>query len=304
MIIDLPDTTTREISKKLVSTRRTGGEVTVGRVLTLIIDTDPGEPAEAAMRASNEASREHPCRIVVVIRGERSAATRLDAQIRVGGDAGASEVVVLNLTGELTEHADAVVTPFLLPDTPVVTWWSGRAPRVPAADRLGRLASRRITDARAAADPAGALSVRHSGYRPGDTDLAWSATTPWRAMLVAALDRPPHAPITSAVVAGPPDVPGLDLFAGWLAHYLKVPVTRSVGSWMIGLDRNDGRVEMTVDADGGVLRSPGHPDGRAPFQRRTTAECLAEELRRLDDDPIYRNALTGLAAVTVTRDME
>ncbi|MFZ2512281.1 MAG: glucose-6-phosphate dehydrogenase assembly protein OpcA, partial [Gordonia sp. (in: high G+C Gram-positive bacteria)] len=110
MIIDLPDTTTRDISKKLVSMRKSGGEVTVGRVLTLIIDTDPGEAAEEAMRASNEASREHPCRIVVVIRADPSGPTRLDAQIRVGGDAGASEVVVLTLVGELTEHAHAVVT--------------------------------------------------------------------------------------------------------------------------------------------------------------------------------------------------
>lgn len=298
MIIDLPDTTTRDISKKLVSTRRAGGEVTIGRVLTLVIDTDPDDAAEAAMGSSNEASREHPCRIVVVIRGDRAAPTRLDAQIRVGGDAGASEVVVLNLFGELTDHAHAVVTPFLLPDTPVVTWWSGRAPEIPAEDPLGRLASRRITDARGAADPTGALAVRRSGYRPGDTDLAWSATTPWRAMLVAALDRPPHETITSAMVAGPPDSAGLDLFAGWLAACLEVPVTRAEGTWLIRLDRADGSVEMTVDDAGGVLHSPGHPDGRAPFHRRTTAECLAEELRRLDHDPVYQRALVGLASVT------
>lgn len=297
MIVELPDTTTRDISKKLVKMRRSGGEVTIGRVLTLIIDTDPGEAAEAAVGASNVASREHPCRVIVVVRGDRSAATRLDAEVRVGGDAGASEVVVLTLSGELTDHAHAVVTPFLLPDTPVVTWWSGRAPAIPADDPLGRLSSRRITDARGAAHPGEALAVRRSGYRRGDTDLAWSSTTPWRAMLVSALDRPPHTAITSALVAGPMDSPGLDLFAGWLSHYLKVPVTRTGGNWTVRLGRSNGDLLMTVDQIGGVLRSPGHPDGRAPFQRRTTAECLAEELRRLDDDPVYRNALEGLSDV-------
>ncbi|GAC57294.1 OxPP cycle protein OpcA [Gordonia hirsuta DSM 44140 = NBRC 16056] len=298
MIVDLPDTSTRIVSKKLVQIRRAGGEVTLGRVLTLIIVTEPGDAAETAVQASNAASREHPCRVIVVIRGRASAPTRLDAQIRVGGDAGASEVVVLELSGDLAGHAEAVVTPFLLPDTPVVTWWPGPAPVSPARDRLGRLSSRRITDARAADDPGLALAALRSAYRPGDTDLAWSSVTPWRAMLVSALDRPPHSPVLSATVVGPADNPGLDLFAGWLAHYLQVPVTRTDGTWLVRLERGDGPVEMTVDEIGGVLRSPGHPDGRAPFQRRTTAECLAEELRRLDDDGVYLNALQGLSGVT------
>lgn len=300
MIVDLPDTSTQDVSKKLVRIRNAGGEVTVGRVLTLIIDTEPGEVAETAVAASNQASREHPCRVIVVTRGDRTAPDRLDAQIRVGGDAGASEVVVLALQGALADHAHAVVTPFLLPDTPVVTWWPGRAPARPASDRLGRLASRRITDARAAADPAAALTERADGYSPGDTDLAWSSTTPWRAMLVSAVDRPPHTDIISALVQGPADSPGLDLFAGWLATALQVPVSRSDGNWLVRLERTDGPLEMTVDEIGGVLRSPGHPDGRAPFQRRTTAECLAEELRRLDADEVYLRALEGLSSVVAT----
>lgn len=298
MIIDLPDTTTKQVSRQLVDMRTAGGEVTLGRVLTLIVDTDPGDGAETAVGAANEASREHPCRIVVVTRGDRSAPTRLDGQIRVGGDAGASEVVVLNLQGELADHAHAVVTPFLLPDTPVVTWWPGRAPERPAADRLGALASRRITDARTAADPGATVAARRTGYSPGDTDLAWSSITPWRAMLASALDRPPHSPISSASVAGPIDSPGLDLFAGWLAAALGMPVRRDAGTWAIRLERADGTLEMTVDDHGGVLRAPGHPDGRAPFHRRSTAECLAEELRRLDADVVYLRALEGLSGVT------
>ncbi|MFM9376089.1 glucose-6-phosphate dehydrogenase assembly protein OpcA [Gordonia sp. VNK21] len=297
MIVDLPDTSTMEISKKLVSMRNTGGEVTVGRVLTLLVDTDADTDAEGPVAASNDASREHPCRIIVVTRGDRRESTRLDSQIRVGGDAGASEVVVLELHGELADHAEAVVVPFLLPDTPVVTWWPGWAPDLPAADPLGRLASRRITDARGAEDPAGFLAARRTGYTAGDTDLAWSATTPWREMLASAVDRPPHMPITSAHVQGPASSPSIDLIGGWLVHALGVPVTRGVGNWEVRLDRTDGPLQMTVDEIGGVLRSPGHPDGRAPFHPRTTAECLTEELRRLDADVVYRAALQGLSGV-------
>ena len=31
--------------------------------------------------------------------------------------------------GELIEHVDSVVTPLLVPDTPVVIWWPGSHPR-------------------------------------------------------------------------------------------------------------------------------------------------------------------------------
>ncbi|EGD56105.1 glucose-6-phosphate dehydrogenase assembly protein OpcA [Gordonia neofelifaecis] len=299
MIVDLPDTSTLDISKKLVQVRRTGGAVTLGRVLTLIIDLDADDDAEDAVEASNRASREHPCRVIMVVRHDRAAESRLDAQIRVGGDAGASEVVVLHLHGSLAEHPHAAVTPFLLPDTPVVTWWPGRAPARPADDKLGRLASRRITDGRRTDDPGAFLSARRVGYAPGDTDLAWSAITQWRAMLASALDRPPHDAVVGARVTGPRDLAGLDLFAGWLAGALGVPVTRGDGEMSVTL-RRDGGGELSLSAgpDGGVIRSTGHPDGRSAFARRSTAECLAEELRSLDADEVYEKALQGLSGVT------
>ncbi|MBM7369127.1 glucose-6-phosphate dehydrogenase assembly protein OpcA [Gordonia hydrophobica] len=298
MIVDLPDTTTEEISKKIVSLRRTGGAVTLGRVLSLVIDLDDGDHVEDAVAASNKASREHPCRVIMVVRHDRSEHSRLDAELRVGGDAGASEVVVLHLTGRLADHPHAVVTPFLLPDTPVVTWWPGRAPARPSDAPLGRLASRRITDSRRSGDPGALLSARRVGYAPGDTDLAWAAITQWRAMLVSALDRPPHTDIVSASVTGPHDLAGLDLFAGWLASALDVPVTRVDGDMSVTLVRSDGELSMSVGPEGGVLRSTGHPDGRSHWARRTTAECLAEELRSLDADEVYESALHGLSGVT------
>lgn len=298
VIVDLPDTTTEEISKRIVKLRRTGGAVTLGRVLTLIIDLNDGDAAEDAVEASNKASREHPCRVIMVVRHDRSTAPRLDAQIRVGGDAGASEVVVLHLRGALADQPQAVVMPFLLPDTPVVVWWPGRAPTRPSDAKLGRLASRRITDSRRSKDPGVLLGARRLGYEPGDTDLAWSAITQWRAMLVSALDRPPHTPIVSARVTGPHDLAGLDLFAGWLASALDVPVSRADGEMSVTLQRADGELSMSVGPDGGVLRSTGHPDGRSHWARRTTAECLSEELRSLDADEVYESALQGLSGVT------
>src|SRR5690606_16620461 len=148
--------------------------------------------AEDAIDAANDASREHPCRVVVLARGDRDAETRLDAQIRVGGDAGAAEVIVLRLTGRLVSHESSVVVPFLLPDTPVVAWWPRGAPEFPSRDSVGRLAIRRITDATYAPDPQATIRGRHATYAPGDTDLAWSRITYWRALLAASLDEPPY----------------------------------------------------------------------------------------------------------------
>jgi glucose-6-phosphate dehydrogenase assembly protein OpcA len=296
MIIDLPATSTETVAKKLVKIRDTGGAVTLGRVLTLVVIADEGEPTEGAIAAANEASREHPCRVIVVSRGNRSASARLDAQLRVGGDAGASEVVVLRLYGELAEHAENVVMPFLLPDTPIVTWWPGEAPECPAADPVGRLANRRITDTTKSTDVQQALASRLANYTPGDTDLAWTETTHWRALLAAALDQPPFDKVTSATVSAPADYPSADLVAGWLRTALQVPVTRRQGSFETSLERADGTVRLEVDNLGNaVLAIPGKPDGRIAMKSLSVARCLAEELRHLDDDEIYHLALLGVA---------
>ena len=130
MIVDLPSSTTSAVNKKLVELREKGGVLAQGRVLTLVIMTDDSGAIEDAIEAANAASREHPCRVIVLARGQRKAAARLDAQIRVGGDAGASDVIVLRGYGALVDpQAGAgMVMPLLLPDAPVVAWWPSEAP--------------------------------------------------------------------------------------------------------------------------------------------------------------------------------
>ncbi|WP_328590553.1 glucose-6-phosphate dehydrogenase assembly protein OpcA [Rhodococcus spongiicola] len=300
MIIELPSTTTGTINKKLIELRETGGAVTLGRVLTLVVCTRESDNAEDVIDAANEASREHPCRVIVVTRGSRSGETHLDAEIRVGGDAGASEVVVLRLHGELADHEASVVVPFLLPDTPVVAWWPENAPAVPALDPVGRLAIRRITDATGAEDPTATIKSRLGSYTAGDTDLAWSRITYWRALLTSALDQPPHAPVVSATVSGLACEPALDVLAGWLADRIEGTVRRQTGELFAELQLANGdriaisrpQAEMTA-----TLSRTGQPDALVPLARRETRDCLAEELRRLDPDQIYEAALTGLSKV-------
>lgn len=297
MIIDLPDTTTSSINKRMVELRETGGAVALGRVLTLVILTEDGD-VEAAVEAANEASREHPCRVLVLATGSRRGSSRLDAQIRVGGDAGASEVVVLRMYGELARHADTVVVPMLLPDTPLVAWWPGQPPDEPALHPVGAMAQRRITDSAMAKRPSAALAGLAERHSDGDTDLAWTRITRWRTLLAAALDQPPYEKITRAVVTGASDSPSTELLAAWLAWALRCPVQRqktAAGGGMVGvrLERASGVVEL-VRPGGNIatLTQPGQPPRRVALSRRRTAECLAEELRRLDPDDVYGDVLT------------
>lgn len=297
MIIDLPKTTSTSVSKKLVRLRNDVGAMTLGRVLTLIIVVDDHE-ADEIIEAANDASRQHPCRIIVVVAGNRRGTNRMDAQIRVGGDAGASEVVVLRLFGALANHGQSVVVPLLLPDSPVVAWWPHEAPADLRKDPIAQMAQRRITDSAESSSPKASLKRLAKIYSPGDTDLAWTRITLWRGLLAAALDGAPYEPVTDAVVAGASDSPSSELLAGWLATVLRVPVRRvrtkaGTGVMSVRLERRSGPVDL-VRPDGSVatLSQPGQPDRRISLKRRGLAECLADELRRLDADEVYEEALT------------
>ncbi|MRH87494.1 glucose-6-phosphate dehydrogenase assembly protein OpcA [Nocardia sp. SYP-A9097] len=300
VIIDMPDTDTREVSKRLIQLREANGVVTMGRVLTLVVCTLDSSEAEGAIDAANDASREHPCRVIVLARGDRNASTRLDAQIRVGGDAGAAEVIVLRLQGELVAHESSVVVPFLLPDTPVVAWWPRGAPDFPSKDSVGRLATRRITDATFAPDPQDAIKKRRGSYAPGDTDLAWSRISYWRALLAAALDEAPFEAVESVTVSGLREEPALDMLAGWLAARLDCPVVRRIGELKVEMRRASVSISIARPQHGrtATLTRTGEPDQRFALARRETRDCLAEELRHLDADDIYAEALTGIERVT------
>nr|WSX72754.1 glucose-6-phosphate dehydrogenase assembly protein OpcA [Streptomyces sp. NBC_00899]WSX81178.1 glucose-6-phosphate dehydrogenase assembly protein OpcA [Streptomyces sp. NBC_00899] len=303
MNIDLTDTTASKINKALVQARRANGSPAVGMVLTLVIVTDE-ENAHDAVKAASDASREHPSRVLAVIKRptgkeQRRGRTHLDAEIRVGSDAGSVETVLLRLYGELTEHAGSVVVPLLLPDTPVVVWWPVDAPAVPVKDPLGALAHRRITDSYAVEEPLRELGVRATTYTPGDTDLAWTRLTPWRSMLAAALDQA-RATVTRAVVESEAENPSAELLARWLADRLGVPVQRVVtkGPVVTGVRLHTADGEIVIDRPGGALATlsiPHQPTRTVALRVRSTAELIAEELRRLDPDEAYAAALSATA---------
>ena len=70
MIITLQDTETREISAKIDELHEERGEAAPGRVLTLLISTNEAE-LEHDLEVANNASREHPCRVIAVAPSSR-----------------------------------------------------------------------------------------------------------------------------------------------------------------------------------------------------------------------------------------
>src|ERR1700735_4788347 len=223
MTIDLTDTTTGAIDQALTEARHRLGGMTLGMVLTLIVVTDEAAQYDA-IRAANQAAREHPCRILAIISRRPKAESRLDAEIRVG-ESSPGETIVLRMYGPLGQHADSVVAQPLVPDAPVVTWWPDEAPEIPAKHPLGALAQRRVTDSAAAESPHEVLADLAEAYQPGDTDFGWTRATPWRSLLAATLD-PPHPPVPAGDIAPGPDHPPADLIAAWLSLRLGVPVSR------------------------------------------------------------------------------
>jgi glucose-6-phosphate dehydrogenase assembly protein OpcA len=298
-MIALWDTSGNDVVKALSAERRNAGGVASGLALTLVGSVDERRVREAETAAATAAAA-HPCRLILVVRSNLSASSsrysesRLDAEIVVGGRLGPAEAVVLRMHGRLARHAESVVIPLLAPDVPTVTWWHDVPPERIATDPLGVLAERRITDVAQTADPAAALRERAEDYAPGDTDLSWTRTTPWRSLLAGALDTGGHEVASITVTADPADPTAL-LLAGWLQTRLGlVPTMRPVESGIraVSLRMRNGS-ELAIESTNGTatLRRTGLPDRAVPVQLRELGDQLAEELRRLGADPIYGSAL-------------
>lgn len=293
----LDDTSGSAVAAAIAAERRRLGSPTTGMVLTLLILSDEDNASDAT-NAAVEAARQHPMRIITLIPRPGKVPARLDAQISVGGDQGPGEVAELRLRGELAGFANSVAVPLLLPDTPVVAFWPGDCPAIPADDNIGKHAQRRITDAATAKDPIAALKARSVGYRPGDTDLTWARLTPWRSVLASACDH--DAPqVTTVTVEAEEGNPSAFLLQAWLRDCLGVDVSLNEstgpGITAVRMTTQDGEISVSrADGVHAVLSRPGVPDAPIALRRRDFAALVSEELRRLDPDEVYGRTITGL----------
>lgn len=295
MSIDMRDTTAGKVARALLDWHHELGNSGSGMVHTFVVATDRDD-FDQAYQAALAANREHPSRILIVVR-DPQAADGLDASIHTETDA-RGDVIVLTMRGRTVEHPGSVLRPLLVPDLPVVVWWPNEAPANLLEDRIGKLANRRITDALGADDPSQAIVDRAYYHSAGDTDLAWTRTTSWRALLAAALDQV-RAPVTGAMVEGATDNAPAALLAAWLRMKLDVDVTveQSEGPGITAVVLETGQGEVAIRRSDGMqalYRVPGQPDRQVALKRRDVNELITEELRRMDDDVVFGEVLAEL----------
>ena len=227
-MIRLDDTSGGAVAAAIAAERHRMGSAATGMVLSLLILTDEEYQADATA-AAVAAARQHPMRIVTLIPrpGPARAAPRRRhrgrRRRRTGRGGGAAAAGPARRPCELGGHPAAAhghAGRGLL---------ARRGPRGPAEDPIGRHAQRRITDCLDAEDVERELLMRKAGYRPGDTDLAWTRLTPWRSVLASAA-RPADGPVIRGLVSAEDDNPSAILLATWLkqvpAGARRAPVQR------------------------------------------------------------------------------
>lgn len=294
MIVTLTDTTSSLVGAEVRRIHRVTGTGS-GLVHTLVTICD-SQHAEEALDLAQRSAQAHPCRLLMAV-NTRSRRDRIDAEIRAGEGA-PGDVIVMRLSGATVQHPEAVLRSLLLPDAPVIAWWPWGPPTQLSTDPLGALAVRRITDSASATDPCAALITRASHHRPGDSDLCWARTTPWRGLLAAALDQHPVRVHSARIESAPGNAPAR-LIGAWLGLRLGVEVTHAVsdqpGIASVSLTTAGGDIEVRrIDGRSAVYRIPGEPARSVALERREVPALMAEELRRLDDDVVQGEVMDAL----------
>src|SRR5690606_10229460 len=132
--------------------------------------------------------------------------------------------------------------------------------------------------------------------------FAWARLTRWRGLVASAYEVPPVSVPSSVEALGTDGNPTVLLMASWLHHTLGVEASilpppsadpDSAGVHGVRLVREDGTIELTrVSDDSIVMKLPGDDSGQhVTMPRRTLAELVTEELRRLDPDEVYGEVL-------------
>lgn len=305
MIERFENTTVRQVANRLMEIRSEGGVNTLGRVLTLVIRTTE-QGLEASVNAAIQASQEHPMRIIAVVdwRPEEEFfqqnysrdSDSLAAELRLGGDAGAGEVIILRPQGAVNEDIVHLVSGLLVSDTPIVVWWFTVWPD--DGDTMRSLSARHIHDSGAFRGEAiDHLNRLCHNFQAGDTDLSWARLTLWRAQLAAMLDNVSDFQIERITVSGTGDSASTLLLAAWLGLELDAPVETidlpeganvAWGIHSITLQLPNGAAAITR-SHGAFARieQPGHPPLEVPLPRRSLPDCLIEDLRLLGTDDLF-----------------
>ena len=230
------------------------------------------------MDAARAASQEHPARVLGVILGDARGAGVVNAQVGTGSG-WTGETALIRLKGEVVKHAESVVLPLLLPGLTrrrLVARRRARGPCLGRARAPWRSAGS-PTPPRRPRTKTKAIHTQCTTYAKGNTDLAWTRITPWRALLAAALDQHPEK-VRSASVTAERISPSADLLVAWLSDRLHVDVERhnsdGPGITDVVLSTRAGDISDQPprrQARGVLLPRPAGPAGRAEATRALRA---------------------------------
>ena len=135
-----------------------------------------------------------------------------------------------------------------------------------------------------------ALRTRADDFAPGDTDLAWTRATSWRAILASSVDavagrrgEPVH--VTGGRIEGDPDNATAQLLAGWLSARLRRGDRRGAGRPDARTQRRrlrrprrwtrTRRSSSHADRKGGaVVSQPYRPDATVALPERSLGDLL------------------------------
>ena len=245
----------------------------------------PEEWHQQARAALAGMAERHPSRTILLDPLPDSGKNRLDATVTLecytvpGSERSiCSEVIALQLQGTRAKAPASIVEPLLISDLPVFLRWRGEPPwGAPELDQMVAVTDRLIVDSTEWDDlPYPYRRLSELFERTAVSDIAWSRTSRWRALLATLW--PDIADVRTIRVRG--TQAQACLLTGWLRSRL-------------------GRDDLVFELDECEHLEGIHLDGSpAPFpsgDAPTPSDVLSDELDRFTRDPVYEAAVRAIA---------
>ncbi len=244
----------------------------------------PEEWRDQAQKALAGMAERHPSR-TILLGPKPDSKNRIDATVTLecytvpGSERNiCSEIIALELHGMRAKAPASIVEPLLITDLPVFLRWRGEPPwGSPELDQMAGLTDRLIVDSTEWDDlPFPYTHLVELFERTAVSDIAWSRTSRWRALLASLW--PDIADVGTIRVHGT-SAQG-HLLAGWLRSRL-------------GRDDIVLEVEESERLDG--IDLDGKPASFPPGDPPSPSDVLSDELDRFTRDPVYEAAVCAIA---------
>ena len=220
----------------------------------------------------------HPARTILLVPEPRGA-TAITAKVGLyaiemeGSHEAYAEVIEVGLRGDAVEHPASIVLPLLISDLPVFCRWRGEpdweSPQL--HDLLGVVDRLVVNSSEWRGLPAAYEQLAHLFERVAVSDIAFSRTVAWRAMLA---ERWPEIRAIDRLGVEGPKADAL-LLAGWLRSRLRRDIKLS-------RRRADAVVAVRVNGDP-VAPPEGEP--------QSGSDLLSNELDVFGRDPVFEQAV-------------